>query len=72
MASTFFILANWFVGRVWFGTTAIDIGVRVRTEEGMLESKFGEQNREYEMRTGSLLPRFTQYRAGEPKQKPRW
>lgn len=58
MASPFFISANWFIGLVWFGMTAIDVSVRVRTEEAMLESEFGEQYRKYEMGTGRLLPRL--------------
>ena len=58
MASTFFISANWFIGGIWFGMTAIDVASRVRTEEKMLKTEFGNQYLEYERRTGRLTPRL--------------
>ena len=77
MTSTFLITSNWFIGLMWFGMTAVDVAFRVRLEEHMLETEFGDQYLEYETRTGSLVPRIARRPEGkssskEPKQKPRW
>jgi protein-S-isoprenylcysteine O-methyltransferase Ste14 len=45
-------------GGLWIAMTGLDIAARMRTEEAMLASRFGEPYRAYMRRTGRLFPRI--------------
>jgi protein-S-isoprenylcysteine O-methyltransferase Ste14 len=58
LGSPLLISANWFVGGTWIAMTGLDIASRIRTEEAMMLSQFGERYLEYAGRTGRLVPRI--------------
>jgi len=56
--AAFSLTANWFIGVTWIsGLTAI-ILLRVRREEAMLLSRFGDEYDVYMKQTGRFLPRL--------------
>jgi protein-S-isoprenylcysteine O-methyltransferase Ste14 len=58
MSATLFLSANWFIGILWVGMTALEVLSRIKYEEALMAETFGEQYRAYTLRTGRLLPRF--------------
>lgn len=56
LGSLLLVSANWFVGGLWIGMTALDVAARMDAEEAMLLGQFGERYRAYTIRTGRLLP----------------
>jgi protein-S-isoprenylcysteine O-methyltransferase Ste14 len=58
LGSSLLISDNWFLGLMWIGMVGIDIATRIRTEEKLLESKFGDQFQVYRSQTGLLIPRI--------------
>jgi protein-S-isoprenylcysteine O-methyltransferase Ste14 len=57
LGSTLLITANWFVGGLWIVTVSSDGLIRIRYEEAAMLKKFGEEYKDYQSRTGLLLPR---------------
>jgi protein-S-isoprenylcysteine O-methyltransferase Ste14 len=57
LGSTLLISANWLVGLCWIVSVAIESGVRMGYEERAMREQFGDAYREYERRTGRLIPR---------------
>lgn len=53
----FFISANWLLATVYFVTLLPMYFYRVPLEEKMMLDKFGDAYKEYEMRSGRLLPK---------------
>lgn len=58
MSATFFLSANWFIGVLWTGLTALEVQSRIRFEEALMVETFGDQYRAYMRTAGGLLPRF--------------
>ena len=58
MSATLFISANWFIGLMWAGMTALETVSRMAYEESLMIDAFGDQYRAYMRRTGRLLPRI--------------
>ena len=58
LGSSLLIAANWLVGGLWIVMTAADAYGRIRFEEEKLLAQFGEAYRDYQARTGRLLPRI--------------
>ncbi|MEW5939887.1 MAG: isoprenylcysteine carboxylmethyltransferase family protein [Chloroflexota bacterium] len=58
LSSTFLLSANWMIGLLWLGMTALEISSRIRYEESLMLEFFGEQYREYMKRTGRIAPRL--------------
>ena len=58
LSAPFFLSANWFIGGLWIGLTAVEVFSRVRFEEALLAEHFGDQYRAYINSTGRLLPRL--------------
>lgn len=56
--AVFFLTANWFIGVTWLAGLTITIALRMKREEAMLLTKFGEQYRAYMENTGRFVPRF--------------
>ncbi len=56
LGSTLFISASWLVGGLWIVAVSLDIFPRMRYEEAAMLEKFGEEYRQYQQRTGRLLP----------------
>jgi len=64
MYSAFFLLhiavllmtANWFIGGIWMLGLLLIIGLRVRREEEMLLSQFGQEYRSYMEETPRFIP----------------
>jgi protein-S-isoprenylcysteine O-methyltransferase Ste14 len=52
------ITANWLVGGLWIAAVASDGLLRIRYEEAALLKKFGDDYKDYQRRTGLILPRF--------------
>lgn len=58
LGSILIISSNWILGLMWIGMVGIDVAARIRTEEKLLESKFGDQFQDYRSQTGRLTPRI--------------
>jgi len=58
LGSLLLITANWFIGGMWLGMTALDIAARMEVEEAMMLSQFGDQYQSYIQKTGRLFPRL--------------
>jgi protein-S-isoprenylcysteine O-methyltransferase Ste14 len=58
LGSTLLITANWLVGGLWIAAVASDGLLRIRYEEAALLKKFGDDYKDYQRRTGLILPRF--------------
>ena len=58
LSSPILISANWFLGGLWIAMTALDGVSRIRIEEELMLSQFGDEYRAYMRRTGRFLPRF--------------
>jgi protein-S-isoprenylcysteine O-methyltransferase Ste14 len=58
LGSTLLITANWIVGGLWIAAVSSDGLLRIRYEEGAMEVKFGDDYKDYQRRTGLILPRF--------------
>lgn len=56
LGSTFLISANWFIGGSWIMMMALDISVRINSEEELQISRYGDQYRDYMTRTGRIFP----------------
>ena len=54
--SSFLLTANWFIGLTWLAGLTIIIALRVKREETMMVSRFGEQYISYMKRTGRFFP----------------
>jgi len=54
----FFLSENWFIGGCWLASTTLVIVTRLKEEERMLLSHFGEIYQIYMQQTGRLFPRF--------------
>ncbi len=59
LGSPLLISASWLVGALWIGMTGLDVAARISTEEALMLGRFGEQFRDYRLKTGRLLPRLT-------------
>jgi protein-S-isoprenylcysteine O-methyltransferase Ste14 len=64
--AVFFLTANWFIGLTWLTGLTIIIALRVKREEAMLLTRFGQQYDAYMKGTGRFLPRF-KFPAGRPR-----
>lgn len=58
MSAPLLISANWFIGFLWLGLTALEVTGRMRFEEVLMIETFGEQYRLYMQETGRLIPRL--------------
>lgn len=58
MSATLLLTANWLIGFLWIGLTAIDVASRIRFEEDLLARNFDGQYQTYARTTGRLLPRI--------------
>jgi protein-S-isoprenylcysteine O-methyltransferase Ste14 len=58
MSAPLLISANWFIGFLWLGLTALEVMGRMRFEEGLMIETFGEQYQLYMQTTGRLIPRL--------------
>ena len=58
LGSLVLISANWLIGGLWIATTGLGVAGRMRTEEALMLSQFGEPYRAYMRRTGRLIPRL--------------
>ncbi len=58
LGSPTLISANWLLGGLWISMTAVDVVSRIRIEEDLMLSRFGDEYREYVRRTGRVLPRI--------------
>jgi protein-S-isoprenylcysteine O-methyltransferase Ste14 len=56
LGSTLLISANWLVGGLWIAAVSLDIIPRMRYEEAAMLQQFGEEYRQYQQRTGRLIP----------------
>lgn len=56
LGSTLLISANALIGGLWLGLTALEVAARIRFEEALMLTTFGEQYRAYQKTTGALLP----------------
>lgn len=54
--AVFFLTANWFIGVTWLAGLSVIILLRVKREESMLLSKFGNEYVSYIERTGRFIP----------------
>jgi protein-S-isoprenylcysteine O-methyltransferase Ste14 len=58
--------ANWLIGGAWLAMTILEVTTRIRIEEAMMLSRFGDQYRAYMATTGRLLPRVLRPRNHGP------
>lgn len=58
MSTPLLISANWFIGFLWLGLTALEVMGRMRFEEALMLETFGDQYRVYMQKTGRLFPRL--------------
>ena len=58
MSATLLLSANWLIGLLWVGLTALETASRVHFEEALMLETFGDRYRAYMQRTGRLLPRL--------------
>ncbi len=58
MGAILLLSANWFLGLLWIGLTAIEIASRISFEESLLAQNFDGQYQTYAKTTGRLLPRI--------------
>jgi len=58
LSAPLLLSANWLVGLAWIGSTALEVGSRVRYEEALLAETFGASYESYTKTTGRLLPRW--------------
>jgi len=58
MGSTLFLSANWLIGGLWIGMTALEVFSRMQFEEALMTERFGDDYLAYMKRTGRLLPRL--------------
>ena len=58
LGSPLLITGNLLLGLSWLGMTTLDIRGRVAFEESALVDHFGEDYRQYQERTGALLPKL--------------
>jgi len=58
MGATLLISANWFIGGLWVGMTALEVMSRITYEEALLREHFGDVYRQYWLQTGRLMPRI--------------
>jgi protein-S-isoprenylcysteine O-methyltransferase Ste14 len=58
LGSLLFITSNWLIGGLWLAAISIDIAARVRYEEALLATTFGDAYRSWASHTGAILPRF--------------
>ena len=63
LSTPLLISANWFIGLVWIAMTVLDVIRRIRIEEALLISRFGDRYRSYMQATGRLLPRLPSTRS---------
>lgn len=56
--SLLFLTANWFIGLCGIAIIVAVIAIRVPEEEKLLIRQFGDEYRNYQKRTGALLPRL--------------
>jgi|CXWL01.1.fsa_nt_gi protein-S-isoprenylcysteine O-methyltransferase Ste14 len=59
MSAPLFLSANWLIGALWIGMTALEVISRIRFEEAAMAEHFGDQYRAYVERTGQLLPKLS-------------
>ena len=60
LGSTLLVSSNWLIGLCWTGMVILEVLSRIRFEEALMLEFFGEQYREYMMKTGKLLPKLSQ------------
>lgn len=58
LGSLLLITSSWLVGGLWIVSTSLDIAARIKAEEAMLSSQFGERYQAYTRKTGRLIPRL--------------
>jgi protein-S-isoprenylcysteine O-methyltransferase Ste14 len=58
LSAPLLLTANWLVGLLWIGSTALEVVSRVRYEEALLADAFGDDYNRYAAHTGRLLPRI--------------
>ncbi len=64
LAAPFLLSANWFIGSMWLAMTSLEVFSRIRVEEALMISHFGEEYRRYKAVTGRLLPRLSRPKRG--------
>ncbi len=60
MSAPFFLSANWIIGGLWIGMTALEVISRIKFEEAAMAEHFGDHYRAYMEKTGRLLPKLSQ------------
>lgn len=60
--SSFLVTSNWVVGAACLGATLLDVLRRTRTEESLLQARFGTEYERYCTVTGRFFPRFESIR----------
>jgi len=58
LGSTLLISANWLIGVSWIAMTVLEVRARIRMEEALMLTNFGNQYRAYMRTTGRFLPRW--------------
>ncbi len=58
LAAPSLLSANWFIGSAWLAMTGLEVSSRIRIEEDLMTSRFGDRYRCYQAVTGALLPRL--------------
>ena len=56
--SLLFLTSNWFIGLCGIAIIVAVIAIRVPEEERLLTNRFGDEYRNYQKRTGALLPKL--------------
>jgi protein-S-isoprenylcysteine O-methyltransferase Ste14 len=57
--AVFFLTANWFIGISWIAGLSVITALRIRREETLLLSTFGEAYKDYMKNTGRFIPRLS-------------
>lgn len=58
MSAILLLSANWFLGFLWIGLTAVEVISRLRFEEALMSEHFNGRYQTYMRSTGRLLPRL--------------
>jgi protein-S-isoprenylcysteine O-methyltransferase Ste14 len=69
LGSTLFISADWLIGIVWLGMTALEVASRIQFEEDLMLGYFGHSYRDDQKHTGKLFPTFMEAHNSLPQRK---